>query len=142
MSLETVLGTDGDFVHWLQQHPSRRHKLLELTCNAEGRLLASCSNPDWPVWEVRALERWLAFNQVKLSAGQYETVYFPRCVYGQYLGDLADRVSVAAAEAGFKVSTMKGRATGFSSRNPQLGPHTISVRLAAGGVRARWTVTS
>ena len=136
MSLETVIGVDGDFVHWLQQHACRWQQLLGLQRDTERNSLELRSAPDWPAWESGALERWLDFNRDKLLAGRYETVYFPRCVYGEFLSDIARKVYTTAATAGLSIRTVRGRAMRFSTRNPDLGPHVITIRSDTGELQS------
>jgi uncharacterized NAD(P)/FAD-binding protein YdhS len=135
MSLASVIGPDGDFVHWLQQHSSRWQQLLGVATAADAPVLAAPGGADWPEWERRAIKRWLAFNRAKLSAGHYETIYFPRCVYGEYLSDIAGKMFTDAAAAGLDVRYLRARATGFSTLDPEHGPHAISVTHASGEVQ-------
>jgi uncharacterized NAD(P)/FAD-binding protein YdhS len=135
MSLAAVIGPDGDFVQWLQQHSSRWQQLLGLVAVVDSSALEAQGGADWPEWECQAIKRWLAFNQAKLSAGHYETVYFPRCVYGEYLSDIGRQALHDAAAAELDVRYIRARATGFSTLNPGDGPHAISVTYASGEVQ-------
>ena len=129
MNLESIIGPDGDFVQWLKQHQSRWQKLLGLTRKAGQESLDCQTDHDGHASELRGVKRWLLFNQAKLSAGQYASVYFPRCVYGEYIDDLATSVMAAAATAGINIKYVKARASNFSTKDKGLGPYTISLNL-------------
>jgi len=135
MNLESTIGPDGDFVQWLKQHQSRWQKLLGLTRKSGQEWLDCQTGHDWHASESRGVKRWLLFNRVKLSAGQYATVYFPRCVYGEYIDDLATSVMASAATAGFNIKYVRARASNFSTKDKRLGPYTISLNLTGAEVR-------
>ena len=94
MSLVDVIGPEGDFVRWLQQHNQIWFQRLGLV-SRDGKLCQDASENCQP-WEQQAIAQWLNFNQHSLSGGHYETVYFPRCVYGDFLASLAADVLAAA----------------------------------------------
>lgn len=127
MGLESIIGDDGRFVHWLQTNTSCWHQLLGLERDDSGALAPGLNNQQWPEWEAPAISRWLEFNRDKLEAGIYETVYFPRSVYGKFIDTIAGRTLALAQSSGIELSHLQARVDEISSEDAHDGPFKLAL---------------
>jgi uncharacterized NAD(P)/FAD-binding protein YdhS len=127
MGLESIIGDDGNFVRWLQTNTSGWHQLLDLEHDDSGALAPGTNSQQWPEWEAPAISRWLDFNRDKLEAGIYETVYFPRSVYGKFIDTIAGRALALAQSSGIELSHVQARVEEISSEDGHSGPFKLAL---------------
>lgn len=128
MGLESVIGEAGKFVDWLREHENRWQPLLGLMSDVTGELLQPPAPEDWPDWEAPAIARWLAFNREKLEARAYETVYFPRSVYGEFIDDLAADALAQAEACGIELRHLQAHVENIVTADGGNGPFELAVQ--------------
>ena len=125
MSIAGIIGPKGDFVGWLQRHQTDWQQRLGLV--SLGGQLHQAADQQCQLWEQRALTQWLRFNQHALVTGQYETVYFPRCVYGDFLAGLAVDALAAPANERLTLCYIQADVQRLQATNATAGRHTLTL---------------
>lgn len=125
MSIANIIGPKGDFVDWLQRHQRDWQQRLGLA-SLDGHL-HQVADQQCALWEQRALTQWLVFNQHALVTGQYETVYFPRCVYGDFLAELAVDALAAPANQRLTLCYIQADVQRLQRPNATAGRHTLTL---------------
>ena len=130
MSMVELMGIWGDFVSWLRCHKPIWSQRLGLVFH-DGKLQPA-KVKNCQLWEQRAIAQWLNFNRHALDAEHYETVYFPRCVYGDFLAELAVNVLRSSANGNLHVRYVQAEAQRLHTGGDTTDGHTLSLAKVDG----------
>jgi len=138
MGLESVLDENANFVRWLQENETQWLALLGLQRTASDKFEQLPAGETWSAWEAPAISRWLAFNLDKLEARSYETAYFPRCVYGDFITALARETLRLVSDTGIDLQHLRGQIVAMETPAIAQGPFHLT--LLENGTKGAVTV--